>query len=179
MGERDEVERTEDGRYIVVRGRRWRAADPAIPASLEAELVSELMAARRAVKAADDDTATQAARDRVQDAKVALGERGQPWWEVAEPDALRGRLVATALTLLRTRSVDASICPSDMARVAGGEEWRVAAMDAAREIAAELACAGVVRITQGEAEVAGQTDPGSWVGPVRIRRGPAFPDLGA
>lgn len=27
----DGVERTDDGRYIVVKGRRWRASDPSIP----------------------------------------------------------------------------------------------------------------------------------------------------
>ena len=65
-----EPERTPDGRYLVVDGRRWRATDPGIPETLRAELVAELMAARRIQ-----------ARARVQDAKVALGERGEPWWE--------------------------------------------------------------------------------------------------
>lgn len=44
----------------------------------------ELMSARRAVGAAlkaDDAAAEQAARARVQRTKVALGERGTPWWE--------------------------------------------------------------------------------------------------
>ena len=67
-----EPERTPDGRYIVVDGRRWRATDPSIPEALAAELRSELMAARRAVGAREPD-----ARARVQDAKVALGERGE------------------------------------------------------------------------------------------------------
>ncbi|MFE5733103.1 hypothetical protein ACFQ7A_19625, partial [Streptomyces sp. NPDC056528] len=43
-----------------------------------------LMAARRAVGAArreDDTRAERAARARVHTAKVALGERGEPWWE--------------------------------------------------------------------------------------------------
>lgn len=42
------------------------------------------MAARRAVAAARcaaDPEAERAARDRVQKAKTALGERGVPWWE--------------------------------------------------------------------------------------------------
>ncbi|MGC4938138.1 hypothetical protein [Kribbella sp. DT2] len=69
----DDGEKTEDGRYLIVSGRRWRAADPAIPESLRRELVSELMAARRLVR---DDP--EVARPRVQDAKVALGERGDP-----------------------------------------------------------------------------------------------------
>jgi uncharacterized protein len=77
-------ERTPDGRYIVVDGRRWRASDPGLPEERRQELVDELMAARRAVgaaKRAGDAEAERAARDRVHAAKVALGERGTPWWE--------------------------------------------------------------------------------------------------
>ena len=80
----NEPERTEDGRYIVVDGRRWRASDPGLAPERRAELVSELMSARRAVGAArraHDADAERAARDRVHAAKVALGERGPPWWE--------------------------------------------------------------------------------------------------
>ncbi len=79
-----EPERTPDGRYIVVNGRRWRASDPGLSPERRQALVDELMAARRAVgaaKAAGDAAAERAARDRVNDAKVKLGERGTPWWE--------------------------------------------------------------------------------------------------
>lgn len=79
-----EPERTPDGRYIVVDGRRWRASDPRLPEARRQELVDELMDARRAVgaaKRAGDDAAEKAARSRVHAAKVALGERGKPWWE--------------------------------------------------------------------------------------------------
>src|SRR5690349_16984759 len=38
---------TDDGRYIVVDGRRWRATDPQIPEERRAELVRILMAWRR------------------------------------------------------------------------------------------------------------------------------------
>jgi hypothetical protein len=79
-----EVERTEDGRYIVVNGRRWRASDPGLSPERRQELVNELMAARRAVGAAKrtgDAEAERAARSQVNDAKVKLGERGTPWWE--------------------------------------------------------------------------------------------------
>ncbi|MFE2060330.1 hypothetical protein ACFQ6U_03500 [Streptomyces sp. NPDC056465] len=79
-----EPERTPDGRYIVVGGRRWRATDPEIPEEIAAGLRRHLMAARRAVAAAhrsEDPAAERAARSRVQTAKVALGERGTPWWE--------------------------------------------------------------------------------------------------
>ncbi|MFS0706008.1 biopolymer transporter Tol [Cellulomonas sp. 179-A 9B4 NHS] len=88
-----DVARTPDGRYVVVRGRRWRASDPALPEDAATVLRRELMSARRAVGAAlraDDPHAERAARDRVQAAKVALGERGTPWWEQS-PDERRAR----------------------------------------------------------------------------------------
>ncbi|MFE8935898.1 hypothetical protein ACFYNX_00170 [Streptomyces sp. NPDC007872] len=77
-------EHTPDGRYVVIGGRRWRATDPDIPPEAAAKLRSLLMAARRAVGAArreNDARAERAARARVHTAKVALGERGEPWWE--------------------------------------------------------------------------------------------------
>ncbi|CAA9475707.1 MAG: hypothetical protein AVDCRST_MAG69-422 [uncultured Solirubrobacteraceae bacterium] len=77
-------ERTPDGRYIVVNGRRWRASDPSLPEERRRELVGELMSARRAMgaaKRAGDPEAERAARERVHAAKVALGERGPKWWE--------------------------------------------------------------------------------------------------
>ncbi len=73
---------TEDGHFVVIDGRRWRATDPAVPEEAAAELRRRLMAARRDVgtaKRAGEDTGP--ARARVQAAKVALGERGTPWWE--------------------------------------------------------------------------------------------------
>ncbi|MFD3807712.1 hypothetical protein ACFWTC_29870 [Streptomyces sp. NPDC058619] len=75
---------TPDGHHVVIDGRRWRATDPDIDEDAAARLRVHLMAARRAVGAAlraDDPEAERAARDRVQAAKVALGERGVPWWE--------------------------------------------------------------------------------------------------
>ena len=77
-------ERTPDGRYVIIDGRRWRATDPSIPEERRQELVNELMSARRAVgtaKRAGDADAERAARDRVHAAKLALGERGPKWWE--------------------------------------------------------------------------------------------------
>ncbi|MEU8656467.1 hypothetical protein [Actinoplanes philippinensis] len=71
-----------EDRFIVVNGRRWRATDPAIPEPVAAELRRILMAARRDVGAALRAGADPApARRRVHAAKVALGERGTPWWE--------------------------------------------------------------------------------------------------
>ena len=49
VGWGDVPERTADGRYMIIRGRRWRATDPAIPADVSAKLRAELMSARRAV----------------------------------------------------------------------------------------------------------------------------------
>ena len=80
-------EKTPDGHYVIIEGRRWRATDPSIPEERRKELVSELMAARRAVGAAKregDAEGEKAARARVHAAKVALGERGEPWWEREE-----------------------------------------------------------------------------------------------
>ncbi len=77
-------EKTPDGRYVIIDGRRWRATDPSLPEERRKELVAELMSARRAVGAAkreEDPEAEKAARARVHAAKVALGERGEPWWE--------------------------------------------------------------------------------------------------
>lgn len=76
----------------MVRGRLWRASDPAIPPTRRAELVAELMSARRAVGAArrsGDAEAETTAHAAVQAAKVALGERGPVWWDDGEPDLNR------------------------------------------------------------------------------------------
>lgn len=156
-------ERTADGHHIVVNGRRWRATDPSIPENLRQELVDELMAARRAVKNAEPD-----ARGRVRDAKTALGERGAPWWE--EPSAAQAeeRIAATMRALTRKRT-DSSICPSDVARAAGGEAWRDRMPDV-RRVAADLASRDVVVVTQ-KGEPVRIADAR---GPVRIRRGPAL-----
>ena len=75
---------TPDGHHVIIKGRQWRATDPEIPDDAAAVLRRELMSARRAVGAAlraSDHVAETTARDRVQAVKVALGERGTPWWE--------------------------------------------------------------------------------------------------
>lgn len=80
-----EPERTPDGRYVVVRGRRWRAADPELPEDVRAELQLHLGRARAEVgagKRTGDDDRVAAARTRVGAAKHGLGERGTPWWEL-------------------------------------------------------------------------------------------------
>ena len=87
-----EVERTDDGRYVVVDGRRWRTADPALPDDVRARLLHHhLGVARSAVRtAAGDDEAVAAARQRAQLARTGLGERGTAWWD-QDDDARRAR----------------------------------------------------------------------------------------
>ncbi|MFB9311943.1 hypothetical protein [Nocardioides plantarum] len=75
-----DVEHTPDGRYIVVKGRRWRATDPDIPDPRRDELQHVLMAWRREVKRTKGTDEERRSRDGVQAVKVALGERGTPWW---------------------------------------------------------------------------------------------------
>lgn len=164
----DDDDRTEGGRWIVVDGRRWRAADPAIPERFRQELVDELMDARRAVgagKRSGDDGAVADARARVQQAKVALGERGEPWWEEPSAAGARERLTAAVLALACHRAPDRTICPSDAARAIGGERWRDR-MDDARSVARALARDGRVEISQRGAVLDPDAD---WSGPVRIR----------
>ena len=80
---------TPDGRYFVVRGRLWRCSNPALSAEEHERLVHELMGARSAkgrAMRAGDASAREAARQRVDAAKHALGERGAVWWTDGAPD---------------------------------------------------------------------------------------------
>lgn len=71
---------TPDGRYFVARGRLWRKSNPALAEDERVRLVRELMSARRAVRDARGNGAAMAdARERVDQAKIALGERGPVW----------------------------------------------------------------------------------------------------
>lgn len=75
---------TPDKRYVVVRGRLWRAANPGLGKQRRDALTRKLMEARRAVAAArkaKDPPRLARARQSVQAAKVALGERGPAWWK--------------------------------------------------------------------------------------------------
>lgn len=163
MAETFGAERTPDGHFLIIDGRRWRASDPGIPDKLRQELVDELMSARRGVKAREETS-----RTRVDDAKVALGERGDPWWEELSAETMNVRIEATIKALLRHRG-DSSICPSDVARVVDGEQWR-RRMDEVRGVVGVLAEAEQVVVTQkGEA-----VDIASAKGPVRIAKGEGF-----
>ncbi|MDZ5142988.1 biopolymer transporter Tol [Microbacterium testaceum] len=75
---------TDDQRWLVVDGRRWRRTDPELPDDVTTRLRSHLGAARSAVRVAKkngDDDAVAAARERVGAAKHGLGERGPRWWD--------------------------------------------------------------------------------------------------
>lgn len=81
------MEHTDDGRYVVIDGRRWRATDPDIPEPRRDELTKLLMAWRREVRRTQGTDEERRARDGVQAAKVALGERGQPpWWDQTDAE---------------------------------------------------------------------------------------------
>lgn len=86
------VPTTPDGRYIVVRGRLWRAANPAWNDADRARLTADLMKARRRVASAlhaGDAMALAEARRAVNASKIALGERGPVWWTDGAPDLNR------------------------------------------------------------------------------------------
>ena len=74
-------------------------------------------------------------------------------------------LEASSLDLLDARAASATICPSEAARVVGGEDWRDL-MESAREAARRLVARDEVEITQGGRVV----DPSTAKGPIRIRR---------
>lgn len=83
---------TPDGRYIVVRGRLWRRADPMLDDDERERLTRALMRARREVRRAmeeGDGAGEKRARQQVHAAKVALGERGRVWWDDGSPDLNR------------------------------------------------------------------------------------------
>ena len=80
---------TPDGRYLVVRGRLWRKANPDLREEKRIRWVSDLMRARRqvgaALRAKELQTLLQA-RQAVDAAKRGLGERGPVWWSDGAPD---------------------------------------------------------------------------------------------
>ena len=89
---------TPDGRYFVVKGQLWRCSNPSLDEDVRQRLVDALMAARREVKNAkgsQDASQLKRAREKVQMAKVALGERGPVWWADESPDFNR-RLVVNS-----------------------------------------------------------------------------------
>ena len=71
----------------------------------------------------------------------------------------------TILDLLQHRDEGKTICPSEAARVVGGDGWRDL-VEPARRAARRLVDADAVEITQGGRLV----DPSTARGPIRIRR---------
>ena len=94
-----ETIKTPDERYLVIKGRLWRCSDPSLPESVYQEQVKRLMAARRMVrdaKASGDESQEREARQQVDHAKRALGERGPVWWTDGAPDLNRRMVAGTA-----------------------------------------------------------------------------------
>ena len=157
--------RTPDDRYIVVGGRLWRASNPALNNAERVRWVTTLMDARRTIGSAKrrgDAMAERRARQRVQAAKMALGERGTVWWDDGAPDesrrlvdntryaawfarAQRWRQVIQAL--LHQRHPGATICPSEVARAVSPRGWR-AHLEEVRQLGRHLARQREVVITQ-------------------------------
>lgn len=77
---------TPDGRYFVVRGRLWRTTNPNLPLDVRNALVGQLMDARRALRGRQPEAERLLAREQVDRAKHALGERGPVWWADGAPD---------------------------------------------------------------------------------------------
>jgi hypothetical protein len=99
-------------------------------------------------------------------------------WDIIKycSDACRGRqpgsadaaLEKTILELLSERGRDKTICPSEAAKIVGGDETRrdwEGLMEPARAAARRLASAGKIVITQHNAVV----DPSTAKGPIRLR----------
>lgn len=174
--------RTPDGRYLIIDGRLWRAANPNLTEEERDLRTKELMRARRDVRAglrSGDPDELRAARRRVDQAKQALGERGAVWWDDGAPDQNRRlvrntsyaawharieQLEALIVELLRER--ETSWCPSDVARRAAPESWR-SLMSDVRTAASHLAAGGIVSITQRGRALAPDEQPR---GPIRIER---------
>lgn len=75
---------TDDERFFLHSGRRWRKTDPTLPADVRARLMSHLGRGRSGVRTSakgDDGAALPRARRTVQLAKEGLGERGTAWWD--------------------------------------------------------------------------------------------------
>lgn len=91
-----DVGEVDDGRWLVVDGRRWRRQDPELPPEVAERLLSHLGRGRsgvRTAKKAGEDPAPS--RRRVDLAKHGLGERGTAWWD--QDDAERRRRWEEAL----------------------------------------------------------------------------------
>lgn len=75
--------------------------------------------------------------------------------------------IERSLAELLDRRAPRTVCPSEVARAVGGEEWRDL-MEPVREVAWRLAAAGELEVTQGGEPV----ERASVRGPIRLRRSP-------
>ena len=80
------AEPSDDEKWLVVDGRRWRRTDPSIPDAELARLKSHLGRGRSGVRTAADDAELEATRHRTRLAKTGLGERGPKWWEQSDAE---------------------------------------------------------------------------------------------
>lgn len=102
-------ELTEDGRWLIIDGQRWRRTDPALADEVVDELKSHLGRARSDVGRATTDTDRADARRRVGIAKRGLGERGPYWWD--RPADERRAQARSALDDLRDTSGEGAPAP--------------------------------------------------------------------
>lgn len=89
---------TPDGRYFLARGKLWRRSNPNLPDEERLRLTFELIAARSDAMHARRDGDADLERDamrRIDAAKIALGQRGAPWWNDGAPDYTRQKAVQT------------------------------------------------------------------------------------
>ena len=89
-----------------------------------------------------------------------------------KPGPTGDALEAAIEGLLDRRAGGATICPSEAARLVGGDDWRPL-MEPARAAARRLVAAGRIEITQGGRVV----DPSTAKGPIRLRRSRQAPQL--
>ncbi|WP_104099293.1 DUF2256 and DUF3253 domain-containing protein [Cryobacterium sp. M96] len=75
------------------------------------------------------------------------------------------KLEEAIATLLSARATNATICPSEAAKVVGGDGWNDL-MEPARRAARRMVARGDLQIMQGGAVV----DPSTAKGPIRLRR---------
>ncbi|MBL8922182.1 MAG: DUF2256 and DUF3253 domain-containing protein [Myxococcaceae bacterium] len=80
-------------------------------------------------------------------------------------EAVDDRLERAILVMLEARPRDATVCPSEVARMVAPDDWRPL-MQPVREAARRLVAKGLLDLTQHGREVDGSTARG----PVRLRR---------
>jgi len=85
-------------------------------------------------------------------------------------EADRRSLEQLIVELLAHRAPAETMCPSEVAKAASPDEWRIL-MPAVRSAACRLAATRTIQITQGGRELSAES---TWRGPVRLGRGAAW-----